>query len=174
MMKNTLVFIFILFSSVAQSFADEAPRQPQRVPTLTRLVTLFGGLENQWLDAVQDKDADTVKSLLADDYEIRIGSSAGEPTPRNEAMELAMQAPAFTSSLSQIAAHDYGNIVVVSFVWRLDVAGSNTLAQNIFVVDTWRQIEGKWRVQARYAAPIDDPGKTVPGAAVKMANGKKA
>ncbi|MES2073152.1 MAG: nuclear transport factor 2 family protein [Pseudomonadota bacterium] len=146
------------------SFATEPAARVQRVvPTVTRTVQLFSTLENEWIDAVQSRDVAAIKKILAEDFELRSASAPGRPTPREESISRSLQDAPFTSDIEQMAAHDYGNTVVVSFLWKLDVAKSSSLPHKIFVVDTWKQVDGNWRVSTRYAAPVEGPAKNVPG-----------
>lgn len=140
--------------------ADQA-----RVPTVTRLVKIFGTLETQWMESVQRRDTAGIERILSDDFEMRIASAPGQPTPRAEWIKQSITDAPFTSSIEQMAAHELGNVIVVSFLWKLDVAESSAISPQVFVVDTWTQEAGTWRVRTRYAAPVGNSGKNVPGAA---------
>lgn len=148
--------------------ADRAP-----VPTVTRLVKIFGTLETQWMESVQRRDTAGIERILSDDFEMRIASAPGQPTPRAEWIKQSITDAPFTSSIEQMAAHELGNVIVVSFLWKLDVAASNAMSPQIFVVDTWTQEAGTWRVRTRYAAPVGNSGKNVPGTDAGVAMIKK-
>ena len=156
------IFPALALACSASALAADAPAK-RNVPILTRTVQMFGTLENQWLDAVQARDQDTLKTLVADNYELRIAAEPGRPTPREESLKRMLADPAYESHIEQMAAHEYGNIVVVSFMWKLAVPKGSALAEQVFVVDTWKQNEAGWQVATRYAAPVG-PSKSVPGA----------
>jgi hypothetical protein len=113
---------------------------------------------------VQLHDAQTVKNMMTPDFELRSAAVPGRPTPRDESVALSLQNEPFASSVSQMATHEYGDTIVVSFMWNLDVSQNSPLAQQIFVVDTWKKIDGNWLVSTRYAAPLAGIAKKVPGA----------
>jgi hypothetical protein len=126
-------------------------------PVPTRNVSIFSKLENNLIDAVQRHDADALARIVSDDFEIRSAGAPGVPTPREEALRAWMQLPAVQSSIGQMAVHEYGELMVVSFVWKLG-------EQSFFVVDTWKQAGQEWKLAVRYAAPIVAGAATVPGA----------
>src|SRR5262249_43917239 len=132
------------------------PSAPGRTPivTVTRLVKLFGGLENEWLTAVRNRDEPALTALLADDFEMRLASRPSEPVPRAEWIKHALASPPVAWTVHNMAARDLGCAVMVSF--RLDPGGSAPGSRPVFVVDTWAQTEGNWKVAARYVAAADE------------------
>ncbi len=152
--------------------ADDAP--PKRVvATVTRTILQFGTLENDWLDAVQKRDATAIKNLMADDFEMRVAAAPGQPTPREQVLAHTLAEAPFQSSIEQMATHEHGDLVIVSFLWKLQPAKGSALAQRIFVVDTWKQGDGHWQVLTRYAAPVGTQGGAVPGADLSAPTSKK-
>ena len=164
---------FLLFglSIACGAVVAQAPApagKPNRVvPTITRTIQIFSTLENDWLDAVQRRDHDALKKIVADDFELRSAAAPGTPTPREESLGHAMQVAPFHSSIEQMAAHEYGDVVVVSFLWKLAVPQKGALPQKVFVVDTWKRIDGNWQVVTRYTAPVANAVANVPGAVLK-------
>lgn len=164
-MKKLASLLCLLIAASAPSFAAEPPTKVTRtIPTVTLLVKTFSELEGDWIDAVQAKDRTAIDNLLAPNFEVRTAAAPGQPTPREESIKHALQQAPFASQLGQMAAHEFGDVVIVSFLWKLEVTKSNSLAQQIFVVDTWKKIDGKWQVMVRYASPSAAPAKAVPGA----------
>jgi ketosteroid isomerase-like protein len=162
-MKPTIVF-FSLLIAAGTALAQAPTGKPGRVvPTVTRTIQIFSTLENEWLDAVQRRDHDALKKIVADDFELRNAAAPGTPTPREESLGHALQVAPFQSSIEQMAAHEYGDIVVVSFLWKLAVPKDGALPQKVFVVDTWKRSGGNWQVVTRYTAPVD-AARNVPGA----------
>ena len=134
--------------------AGDVPAQGQSpapgrsgIVTVTRLVKLFSGLENDWLAAVRNRDATALGSLLAEDFEMRLASRPAEPIPRAEWLKHALAAPAPGWTVRQMAARDLGCTVIVSF--RLEPGADASGARPIFVVDTWVQAKGTWKAAAR-------------------------
>lgn len=132
-------------------------------PTPTRNVVTFTQLENSWIEAVQKHDTKALDKILAPDYELRSGNTPGVPTPRDDSLKQSLASPAFQSSIGQMAVHEYGDLMVVSFMWKITAPQGAGLAQNVFVVDTWKRAGDNWQVLVRYASPVDTAA-AVPGA----------
>lgn len=164
-MKLAIVSVALVVTAGAAP-AQAPPGKPpaRQVPTVTRTIQMFSVLENEWLDAVQRRDQNALKKIVADSFEQRDAAMPGIPTPRAESIEQALKLAPFHSSIGQMAAHEYGDLVVVSFLWKLEVPPAGALAQKVFVVDTWKQANGNWQVVTRYTAPVADSPKHVPGA----------
>lgn len=163
MMKPTIIF-FSLLVAAGSTLAQAPTGRPARtVPTVTRTLQMFGGLENEWLDAVQRRDQEALKKIVAPNFEQRSAAAPGTPTPRAESVAHALQAAQFHSTIEQMAAHEFGELVVVSFLWKLQVPKDGAVPQKVFVVDTWKQNDGVWQVVTRYASPVSDGAKIVPG-----------
>jgi ketosteroid isomerase-like protein len=164
-MKPSLLFLGL--SIACGAVMAQAPAgQPNRVvPTISRTIQLFSTLENDWLDAVQRRDRDALKKIVADDFELRSAAAPGIPTPREESLGHALSVAPFHSTIEQMAAHEYGDVVVVSFLWKLAVPKKGALPQKVFVIDTWKRIDGNWQVVTRYTAPVADAAAGAPGAA---------
>lgn len=165
-MKPSILFIAILMAAGSAPAQAPAGKPPVRVvPTVTRTIQLFSTLENEWLDAVQQRDQAALKKIVAPDFEQRNAAAPGVPTPREESISHALKLAPFHSSIGQMAAHEYGDLMVVSFLWKLDVRNDAALAQKVFVVDTWKRGEAGWQVVTRYTAPVADAPRHVPGVA---------
>lgn len=143
----------ILFAPLAH--ASEAV--PGRgVPTVTRLVKLFIDLEQTLDQQLANGDKADIGHLLADDFEQRNGGAPGNPVPRADWLR---QMPRFRlGEISQMAAHDHGNIAVVSFL-------ATRSGKSAFVVDVWKNQQGQWQLATRYvsgAAEQPSPPPVVP------------
>lgn len=162
MHKPFLILSTALLLSGTHVLAAEPARRV--VPTVTRTVQQFSTLENAWLDAVQQRDAAAIDKIVGDDFELRTAAAPGRPTARAQWLQQALATAPFQSSIEQMATHEYGELMIVSFLWKLDVAKKSALPRQVFVVDTWKQSDGSWKVVTRYAAPVDAGAKAVPGA----------
>ena len=96
-------------------------------------------------------------------FELRSGAAPGTPTPRDESLKQAQSLPAFQSAIGQMAVHEYGDLMVVSFLWKIDAPQGAGVAQTVFVVDTWKRNGDSWQVLVRYATPVN-AAQSVPGA----------
>src|SRR5438105_4075730 len=118
-MKRFLIFASLLLAA-AGAAADAQPVPSGRaVPSPTRNVTIFTGLENEWLDAVQKRDSEALNRLVADNFELRSAAAPGVPTARDESLKQWLRLPPFQSSIGQMAVHEYGDLMVVSFLWKI-------------------------------------------------------
>lgn len=131
------------------------------VAMVTRWVQLFGDLEQSLQTAVAQGNQPRIDTLLAEDFEMRIGTRPAEPIPRADWISQSVKHPQSVSSrtIEDMAAHDFGEIVVVSFKWR----GS----PDLFVVDIWKAVKGEWTLAARYADPAGPSSLVLPGAGRK-------
>ncbi|HEX8955957.1 MAG TPA: nuclear transport factor 2 family protein [Burkholderiaceae bacterium] len=145
--------------SAAQEAA--APTRKIVVPTVTRNVMVFGGLENSLAEAIGRRDAEAVGKLLGDRFEMRTDSQPGTPVPRDAWLQHAMEGAAFNSKVDQMAVHEYGDMMVVSFLWHLGRDGRN--AAEVFVVDTWKSVDGNWKLDVRYASAAHGTAAPIPG-----------
>ena len=126
-----------------------------RVPTMTRLVVQFMELESRLLDARRAGDDRALQALTSDDFELRTARQPGNPLPRAEWLKSQSERPGAADVIEQMAAHDLGSAVNVSFLLRPEGTGPVQ-----FVVDTWVRDGDTWRLKVRYAAPaVGDNGK---------------
>jgi ketosteroid isomerase-like protein len=167
-MKRFLMFLGLSAMLGSALAAGQAAPGGRGGPVPTRNVATFTKLENAWIDAIRRHDAEALAHIVTDDFEIRTGAAPGVPTARDEALQAWAQLPAFQSSIGQMAVHEYGELMVVSFVWKLG-EGDGRPQQTFFVVDTWKRLGAEWKAAVRYAAPIVDGGAAVPGAVVPSA-----
>lgn len=163
MMKPFLIFVSVLIAA-ASAMADGQVGPGRTIPTQTRGVKIFSDLENAWLEAVHQRDREALNKIVAPRFELRSAAAPGTPTPREESLSQSLQVAPFQSSISQMAVHEYGDVMVVSFLWKIDAAKKAALPQSIFVVDTWKRNEDSWQVVARYVAPVAAGAANVPGA----------
>ncbi len=162
MHKYCLTLLTLL--SLASAAAPAAEPQKRIIPTVTLTVKQFTELENDWLDAVHQRDTEALNRLVADRFELRTSAAPGRPTARAEWLKQAQSGAPFESRIEQMATHEYGPLMVVSFLWKLDVPKTSPLPQQVFVIDTWQQGDKGWQVVTRYAAPVQAGAKAVPGA----------
>ncbi|MFL6673342.1 MAG: nuclear transport factor 2 family protein [Massilia sp.] len=168
-MKPFLIFAGLMAIAGSASGGGQAMPSGRAVPTPTRNVTIFTGLENAWLDAVQKKDNEALNRIVADNFELRSAAAPGVPTAREEALGQWQQLAPFESTIGQMAVHEFGDVMLVSFLWKIAAAKNPSLPQAVFVVDTWKRVDANWQVVVRYAAPVDETAASVPGAAAPSA-----
>lgn len=163
-----LATLFVAGAAFGQPPAPDA----QRIPTISRAVMQFAGLERELAEAVRAHDATRLKQLLAEGFEQRDANAPDQPTPRAE--WLAHLPPAFSDAAQQrFAVHDYGDTAVVSFTLTLPAGNARAgTAQTDFVVDVWRRASEHWQLAVRYLG-TGDAVRAFPGSAPQRAPSKR-
>ena len=133
-----------------------------RIPTVTRLVHVFFQLEGNLSEAVVKRDKSTVSKLLSDEFEMRTGTMPGTPIPRAAWIQKSLVEPKSSPVMEQMAVHDFDNIAIVSYLWKIKAAMSK-MEHNIFIVDTWRKEAGAWKLAVRFAGPGAQSDYPIPG-----------
>ena len=133
-----------------------------RIPTVTRLVHEFFQLEGKLSQAVEKRDTPTVSNLLSDDFEMRVGAMPGTPIPRAAWIQQSFVEHESSTEMEQMAVHDFGKIAIVSYLWKIKATKSK-MERDIFIVDTWRQEAGAWKLAVRFAGPGAQSDYPIPG-----------
>ena len=89
-----------------------------------------------------------VLHVLADDFEMRIGTAPATPVARDDWVRNALVHPNKGAESEQMSAHEFGEFVVASFLER--PAGG---LPAIYVVDIWKKIGAEWKLSRRFSAP---------------------
>lgn len=148
-MKPALLFsLLFALSLVAYS---QAPARPGRTITPTRQVAQFSERENQWMDAIQQKDRSAIDRLLTDDFEV-LTPLAGTPIDRDQFIEAVSGKLKLESyRISQMTVHDFGDTAAVNFLVNVKglFRGRDSSGQ-YFIVDVWRKNGDTWQAAVRY------------------------
>jgi hypothetical protein len=150
MTLRLVVLAFAVFV-VAPAVAQPAPA-PGRIPTVTRLVKLFTGREMDLVAATHATDVSALDAVLDPSFEMRTGEAPGTPVPRDAWIRDARRAAARESSrIDQMAVHDFGDVVIVSFRASA-VAGASHVPPARLVVDWWKRDGETWKLAVRYVS----------------------
>jgi ketosteroid isomerase-like protein len=161
-MKRFLIALGMLAAFGGAPAAEQAaPTGRGAIVTPTRNVLIFTRLENEWFDAIQRHDAQAIRRYVADDFEIRASQQPGVPTALADALEQWARQPAMHAAIGQMAVHEYGDLMLVSFLWTLTEGDAS---RAYFVVDAWKRVGTDWKAAVRYAAPAGEGAAAVPGA----------
>lgn len=150
-----LFVILLLLCLVAAAQEPVKPKLTPAIITATRQVTLFTGLEKQFLQAVQKRDKAALQALLTDDFEIAMPDA--DPLASDDWLE-AVTANDFNLKsfvVRQISVADLGDSTVVKFD-RLQEAtfkGRNDSGE-FFVVDLWKKSGDTWKLANRYVSKV--------------------
>jgi hypothetical protein len=150
--------LFAVLIATSIFSATQEPVKPAlspRIITATKQVTIFNGLENQLLQAVQKKDKAAAQVMLTDDLYIEMPDA--DPLPGDDWLASVMAKDYTLKSfvVRQMSAIDLGNAVVVKFD-RLQEAVSKGKADSgeFFVVDVWKKDGENWKLASRYVSKV--------------------
>ncbi len=164
MKKLCLVYLLSFCALTEPSLAAQGEPATSRIPTVTRLVQLFMGLEATLIDAQLKGDTAGLGALLTDNFEMRIDAWPGEPIPRAEWLKRVLEQRR-AGQPEQMAVHDYGDIAIASFL--LKVEGNTKQPTGVFIVDVWHRASGDWKLATRYAASGTASSQHIPGVPLK-------
>jgi len=133
---------------IVMSAAAASAQAPGRIQTATRLVTMFGKLENQLWDALVRNDTTTATRMLTDDFAQWSPEPPGAPTPREEWLKPDRK-DMRNFHVRQMSAKDMGDSVVVNYVLTSD------LPRAFFIVDVWKKTGTDWQLESRYLSAVD-------------------
>jgi hypothetical protein len=134
-----------LLAAAAAALPAFAQPADGRIPTVTRLVKLFSGLEADLVAKAHASDASALDAMLDAAFELRAGDVPGTPIPRDAWMQAARAAPNVPPDITQMAVHDLGGVALVSF-------RDATTKPPRFVVDAWKRDGDTWKLAVRYQA----------------------
>ena len=164
-MKLRFVVVAFAACTSASGVAQPAPA-PGRIPTVTRLVKLFSGLEKDLVVRAHAKDAAALDAVLDPSFELRAGNAPGTPVPRDAWIREARAAQHAPPQIDQMAVHDFGDIAIVSF--RETTDGSARRGSPRFVVDCWKRDGNSWKLAVRYASDVPAQRVKPPNAAATV------
>jgi hypothetical protein len=162
-----------LFAALIATSIFSAAQEPvkpaltPRIITATKQVSMFAGLENQLLKAVQKKDKAAAQAMLSDDLIIEMPDA--DALPGDDWLDSVTVKDYTLKSfvVRQVSAIDLGNAVVVKFD-RLQEATSKGHPDNgeFYVVDLWKKDGDNWKLASRYVSKVSSQ-PSMPKAPVK-------
>lgn len=170
MRVHFLVRLFVVLIATSVFSAAQEPVKPALTPriiTATKQVSIFNGMENQLLKAIQKKDKAAAQAMLSDDLMIEMPDA--DPMPGEDWLDSVMAKDYTLKSfvVRQMSAIDLGDAVVVKFD-RLQEATSKGKADSgeFFVVDLWKKSGDTWKLASRYVSKVSSQA-AMPEAPVK-------
>jgi hypothetical protein len=134
-----------------------------RIPTVTRTVKLFSGLEIQLAENLRGGKKQEAEALLEDDFELRPANTPGLATPRADWLGATVGKYALPPRTEQMAVHDLGSVAVVSFLQPASENEARDRGRDLFVVDVWKRSGDTWKLAVRYAGPAGSASTSIPG-----------
>ena len=139
------------------SYAQEPVKPPvsPRIITATKQVTMFTGLENQMLQAVQKKDKAALASMVTDDCSIHLPDA--DPMPGDDWIGSVMNKDFALKKflIRQMSVADLGTSAVVSYdrVQESTYQGKPDGGE-FYVVDLWKQDGNTWKLSDRFVSKV--------------------
>jgi len=137
--------------------AQEPVKTPTnaKIMTATRQVTIFGGLEQKLLAAVQKKDKDALEAMLTDDFAVEIADAdrlEGEDWV-DSVMDKNFILKSF--SITQVSVNDLADSEIVRFNRSQQATFKDkNESGEFFVVDVWKKSDDSWKLATRYVAKL--------------------
>lgn len=135
-------------------FKASAWAQPAsgRIETRTRLVAIFSDLNQQFFQAIQQRDGAALNQFIADDFEARTARHVAEPQPRESWQRDVFARGMKGFRISAMSVRGLGdNAAVASFV--LEEKLTTAQAQRSLVVQVWSLEGNSWKCKDAYFFP---------------------
>ena len=144
--------ILLLVLSLAVVAAGQPPHgknhAPGRLPTRTRLVSLYTDLEKQLAAAAETQDQAKLDQMLDDDFEQWGPEPPGDPIPKDD-WKTAYRPTTFLPR--QMSVRAFTDTDVVSFVaHQKGTFGDKEIGGDFFVIDVWRHEGAASKLAVRY------------------------
>jgi uncharacterized protein DUF4440 len=148
----------------------EVPEQPKASSAATgvalpqqsaNLMTGFTKLENEFYEAIKQKNASRLDQMLAPDYSLVTSARAGNPMDRKSWLDLIKVYDVESFAISDVVvrclaprvdADETCDLAAVSVVMTqtAKVSGEDRSGEG-FTVDIWKRRDGKWQLFSRYS-----------------------
>lgn len=156
-MKMSQIGFIVIFLCTFAASAESAPlsEDANKIPSLTRQVKTFSGLEIELIEALKNKNQVKLDKLVDQDFEMRTGARPDNPVPYPEWLKASFaEASAYTLDIGRMAVHDLNGTAVVSLLWKPSADNKQTAMPDVFLVDVWTKKGAEWKLAIRYASPV--------------------
>lgn len=112
--------------------------------------------ENDWMQAVQDRDRATLERLVANGFRFTAIHLHPDPIPRDSWMEAAMTGYTIVSFHFMSTEIDlFGETAVVHARYSQVAHFNNVDLSNVFrLTDVWSRLDDRWQVVARHSTML--------------------
>ena len=114
-------------------------------------------LEHRWVEAVRDRDHETLERVLGEEFTLTTGRPGNEVRSRAEYMEIARDRYVIESfEFTELEVRTYGHVAIVRSRYRqtgsMDGAERN---QTYLMTDVWVRRAGRWQAVTRHVSPLE-------------------
>jgi ketosteroid isomerase-like protein len=154
--------IIILVALLAVS-CGLALAQQERPAGITKAEVEVRGLERQWLDAYEQKNAEAMDRIVADDFTITFPNGMIQTKPEIMAMIKAPRRatqPRMKFFTEDVQSRAYGDTVILigRVVTEYERDGKTVREQSRYT-DTYVQLKGRWQVVASHLSNVPETRK---------------
>lgn len=155
---TVLVLFVLMLPSAGQKTTHNRPEHPDSdgpIPDARSFMELFTKLEVRLDQAVHEKNAESLDSMLAPEFSLRTSINPESPLSRASWIKKAL-----VGNDDRVCTHEaltiraFTGVAVVSFICRQKtMVDGKDVASEYLIVDVWEANHQKWQVGARYLAP---------------------
>jgi hypothetical protein len=140
---------------IAASFLEIKAQPPAQVIPNTKQQQLehqFLKLETKWMNAWKEKDLETCRTLLADEFTLTSSLSTGDLLNKEQWLAAVSRYNCKSFRFNKIMVRKYGRAAIVNswFYQEADANGKDWTG-TFLITDAWVRKGSKWQVVTRHA-----------------------
>ncbi len=121
--------------------------------TLTIMEKLFIELENRWMTAWKNKDVETARKILSDDFTLTSSLSSGALVDKEDWLSKLKVYDCKDFRFDKIQVRIYENTSVVNSWFHQDAtANGKDWSGDFLITDVWVKKKDEWQVVSRHAS----------------------
>ena len=121
--------------------------------TLTIMEKLFIELENRWMTAWKNKDVETARKILSDDFTLTSSLSSGALVDKEDWLSKLEVYDCKDFRFDKIQVRIYENTSVVNSWFHQDAtANGKDWSGDFLITDVWVKKKDDWQVVSRHAS----------------------
>jgi hypothetical protein len=154
--------VWVLVATLASfTFQGQARSSQRSLPPPTDIDAQFteelGRAERQFCEAIRNKDARTLDSLVSQNFALRVADVPQSSLPRTVWMDNTLHR--ITNEHCEqhhvVARKLADDLAAVSLVWsQKGSSDGRDFSGDFYLVDFWQKGGGKWQIIARYSTPL--------------------
>lgn len=144
--------------AAAQDSTRRTPPAPTDVDP--RLTPIMLDAEQRFVDAIVRKDSTSLERILAPEFTLRVADVPQGSLPRAMWMDNTLhRLKAESTAITHVAARRLAeNVATVSLIFdQKGTMADRDFSGVSYLVDFWKQNDGRWRIVARYGSRVGKP-----------------
>ncbi len=161
MIRRMVALALLTVSACGLLFA-----QAGQQPSMTKAEDEVRKLERQWLDAYEQRDAQAMDRIVANDFTITFPNGAMQTKPQLMSMIKSTRAgsqPKMRFYTEEVKSRAYGDTVILigRVVTEYEREGKTVKEQSRYT-DTYVKRDGRWQVVASHLSNVQEAKKPAP------------